>query len=205
MEEEDFGLRFPAQWSYSGEIFMAQNHADVVHKKTTPSFKSLTGPILIFLLAVFFYVLAGKLDENPMEGQLGAFFWPKAILILLMFSCCFKILESYWAIGKGVAEVGVEAPPPEINTSKLVAMIFMTLGVVFFLEILGFPLANFLFLLLFMRIAGLKKRLPLILIPLLGTVLLLYIFVKIVYLPLPKGQWLFTDFTIFLYRVLYII
>lgn len=184
---------------------MSQNHADVIQKKPAPTFKSLTGPILIFLLSIFFYVLAGKLDDNPMEGQLGAFFWPKAILILLMFSCAFKVLESYWAIGKGVAEVGVEAPPPQIDTLKLVAMILMTLGVVFFLEILGFPLANFLFLLLFMRIAGVRKKFPLILIPLLGTVLLLYIFVKIVYLPLPKGQWVFTDFTIFLYRVLYII
>jgi len=56
-----------------------------------------------------------------------------------------------------------------------------------------------------MRIAGLKKKAHLLVISVLGTILLLYIFVKIVYLPLPKGQWFFTDFTIFLYRVLHII
>jgi hypothetical protein len=39
----------------------------------------------------------------------------------------------------------------------------------------------------------------------LGTIFLLYLFVKIVYLPLPKGQWFFDDMTIFLYRVLHII
>ena len=74
---------------------MAQNNAEAIQKKAAPDLKSLTGPILIFLLAVFFYVLAGKLDENPAEGQLGAFFWPKAILILLMLSCGFKVLESF--------------------------------------------------------------------------------------------------------------
>jgi len=183
---------------------MTQNISEVNQRTSSLKTQSLIGPILIFLLAVFFYVLAGKLDDNPMEGHLGAFFWPKAILILLMFSCGFKVLESYWAIGKGVAEVGVEAPSPEVNTPKLMAMILMALGVVFFLEPLGFALSNFLFLLLFMRIAGVKKKLSLILIPILGTVLLLYIFVKVVYLPLPKGQWMFTDFTIFLYRVLHI-
>jgi putative tricarboxylic transport membrane protein len=184
---------------------MSQNHEEVIHKNAAPDFKSLIGPILIFLVAIFFFVLAGKLDENPMEGQLGAFFWPKAILILLMLSCGLKVLESFKGFGKGVADTGLEAPPAEIHAGKLIAMIIMLLAAVASMETIGFPLCNFLFLLLFMRIAGLKKKLHLLLISLLGTILLLYIFVKIVYLPLPKGDWFFTDFTIFLYRILHII
>jgi hypothetical protein len=184
---------------------MAQNHAEAIQKKAAPDLKSLTGPILIFLLAVFFYVLAGRLDENPAGGQLGAFFWPKAILLLLMFSCGFKVLESFKGFGKGVADIGLEAPPPQVRTGKLIAMIAMLLAAVVCMETIGFPLCNFLFLLLFMRIAGLKKKSHLLIISGLGTVLLLYIFVKVVYLPLPKGDWFFTDFTIFLYRVLRII
>ncbi len=184
---------------------MVQNHADAIQKKAAPDFKSLLGPLLIFLLALFFFVLAGKLDENPVEGQLGAFFWPKAILILLMISCGFKVLESFKGFGKGVADTGLEGAPVEIHTGKLMAMIAMLLAAVISMEVIGFPLCNFLFLLLFMRIAGLKKKLHLFLISLLGTILLLYIFVKIVYLPLPKGDWFFTDFTIFLYRILHII
>jgi hypothetical protein len=39
----------------------------------------------------------------------------------------------------------------------------------------------------------------------LGTVLLLYLFVMVVYLPLPKGQWFFSDLTIAIYRLLHII
>jgi len=184
---------------------MAQNKAEIMQKNAAPAIKSLTGPILIFLLGVFFFVLAGRLDENPVEGQLGAFFWPRAILILLMFSCGFKVLESFKGFGKGVADTGLEAPPTQANMGKLVAMIVMLLAAVVSMEMIGFPLCNFLFLLLFMRIAGLKKKVHLLVISVLGTILLLYIFVKIVYLPLPKGQWFFTDFTIFLYRVLHII
>jgi hypothetical protein len=56
-----------------------------------------------------------------------------------------------------------------------------------------------------MRIAGLRKKAPLFLTSVLGTIFLLYLFVKIVYLPLPKGQWFFDDMTIFLYRLLHII
>ena len=62
-----------------------------------------------------------------------------------------------------------------------------------------------LFLFFFMRIAGLRKKIVLFLTSSLGTIFLLYLFVKVVYLPLPKGQWLFEDTTILLYRILHII
>ncbi len=176
-------------------------------QKTTfaSALRPLAGPLLIFLLAVYFYALAGKIDEAPPE-QLGAAFWPRMILILLMVSCGIKALE---IIREGKREEAVQpqevARPPEANVPKLAAMIAMIIAVVYFMDVLGFALANFLFLLIFMRIAGLRKRLTLLLISTGGTVFLLYLFVKVVYLPLPKGQWVFDDLTIMLYRFLHII
>jgi len=168
-------------------------------------FKSLVGPLLIFLLAVYFYLLAGQIDAPPGPEQLGAAFWPKMMLIFLMVGCGIKAGEILIARRKAGAEAAPAGPLPEVNTPKLAAMIVMVIAGVFFMDIIGFPLSNFIFLLLFMRIAGLRKKLPLLLISVLGTVFLLYLFVKIVYLPLPKGQWFFDDMTIFLYRILHII
>ena len=169
--------------------------------------KSLIGPLLIFLAAVYFYVLAGTMDENPMPGQLGPAFWPKAILILLMASCVLKVLESFLAFGKGVAaDIGaLEGAPRDMERTEIDRHDHPAPGRRACMEILGFPLANFLFLILFMRIAGMKKLPSLIVISLLGTIFLLYLFGKIVYLPLPKGEWIFSDLTIFIYRLLYII
>ena len=170
-----------------------------------PIFKSFTGPLLIFLGAVYFYYLAGKIDENPMPGQLGPAFWPQMILILLMVSCGIKAWEILKARGKREEETAEAGPLPGVNMPKLAAMIVMVIGVVYFMDVLGFALTNFLFLLLFMRIAGLRKKVPLILTSALGTVFLLYLFVKVVYLPLPKGEWFFDDLTIMFYRILHII
>ena len=167
--------------------------------------KPLIGPLLIFIAAVYFYVLAGSMDENPMPGQVGPAFWPRAILILLMASCVLKALESYLAFGKGIADIGMESAPPDISVTKLIAMIILVLAVVPGMEILGFALANFIFLILFIRIAGMRKLPSLIVTSLLGTIFLLYLFGKVVYLPLPKGDWIFNDLTIFIYRLLYII
>ncbi len=181
------------------------NTEKVESRPSGPALKSLMGPILIFILAVYFYILAGNIDENPIPGQLGPAFWPRMLLILLMASCALKALESFLAFGKGVADLGLSSPPPEVNVPKLAALIVMVVAVVFFLDILGFALTNFLFLLLFMRIAGLRKKLSLILVSFLGTIFLLYLFVMVVYLPLPKGEWFFSDLTISIYRFLHII
>ena len=170
-----------------------------------PVWKSLAGPLLILLVAVYFYFLAGKIDEPPGPEQLGAAFWPKMILIFLMASCGMKAGEILMARGKKSAEETPAGPLPAVDHLKLAAMIAMVIAAVYFMDVIGFPLANFLFLLLFMRIAGLRKKWPLFLTSALGTIFLLYLFVKIVYLPLPKGQWFFDDMTIFVYRVLHII
>jgi len=166
-----------------------------------PALKPLIGPLLIFFLAVYFYILAGGIDVNPMPGQLGPAFWPKALLILLMVSCGIKAWEIYRTPSEGAARKASSG----VDTRRLILMIIAVLGVVFLMDMLGFILANFLFLLLFMRIAGYRRAGSLTLISLLGTVGLLYLFVKVVYLPLPKGQFFFDDLTILLYRVLYII
>jgi hypothetical protein len=167
--------------------------------------KPMMGPLLIFIAAVYLYVLTGSIDENPIPGQVGPAFWPRVILILLMMSCVLKALESYLAFGKGIADMGVESAPPNVSVSKLIAMIILVLAVVPGMEILGFALANFIFLILFIRIAGMRKLPSLIVTSLLGTIFLLYLFGKVVYLPLPKGDWIFNDLTIFIYRLLYII
>ncbi len=164
----------------------------------------LIGPLIIFLAAVVFYLLAGRIDEPPGPEQLGAAFWPKMILLLLMVSCAIKAGEILTA-GERRPEEAQEGPAPAVNTPKLALMIAMVIAAVYLMEILGFALANLLFLFLFMRTAGLRKKIPLVVISVGGTIFLLYLFVKVVYLPLPKGQWFFDDVTIFVYRILHII
>lgn len=68
--------------------------------------------------------------------------------------------------------------------------------------VIGFALANTLFLATFMWLGGLRRPLPVGVLAVGVTVGLLYLFVKIVYLPLPRGAGSFLDLTLALYRVL---
>jgi len=160
------------------------------------------GPALIFVIALYFYYLAGQMDEFP--GQLGPAFWPKAILILLMVGCVIKAIEILLA-GRKSKTSGEEALLPPVNIPKLLGLIGVVLGAVALMNAIGFLLVNLLFLLLFMYLAGVRKKITLILCSGLGTVVLIYLFVRVVYLPLPKGSWFFRDITLAIYRFLHVI
>ncbi|MGB9698924.1 MAG: tripartite tricarboxylate transporter TctB family protein [Thermodesulfobacteriota bacterium] len=165
----------------------------------------IKGIILIFLAAIYLYSLADKLEAFSPPGQLGPAFWPKISLILLMAGCLIKAGELFRERRRKFSQEEKNPPLPPVDIPRLIIMICLVIFSVVWMELLGFLLANSLFLLLFMRITGVKKKIPLLLTSALGTIFLLYLFVKIVYLPLPRGQGIFNDLTIYLYRLLHLI
>ncbi len=162
------------------------------------SARAYVGPALIFLAAVLLFVAAGRLPVVPVPGQLGPDFWPRLVLVGLMGACALKILE----VARVREPRGEQGPSLPLSLPKLAMGISLILGYTLLAPLLGFPLTNLLFLLAFMRLAGTRRPLTLFAIALLGTVALLYTFVKFVYLPLPKGAGILEDFTISLYRLL---
>lgn len=156
------------------------------------------GPALGLFAGAALFAAAGRLPVVPVPGQLGPDFWPRLILVGLMASCLLKVFEGARSRG-GPAEQAV-APP--LSVPKLAGGMALVVGYAAVAPLLGFPLTNFLFLLAFMRLAGARRPLPLFVTAALGTVALLYVFVKVVYLPLPKGAGVLEDFTIFFYRLL---
>jgi putative tricarboxylic transport membrane protein len=87
------------------------------------------------------------------------------------------------------------------HTSMTAALIFLytllTPG-------LGFALATVGFIAGFMWVSGARSPLMILVNVVIGTVVLLYLFVKFVYLPLPKGDGLFETLTLGLYRALHL-
>lgn len=156
------------------------------------------GPALIFVVGAGLFAAAGRLPVVPVPGQLGPDFWPRLVLVGLMAACILKILEV--ARGKGAGFEAAALSP--LSRPKLVGGMALVLAYPALAPLLGFPLTNFFFLLAFMRLAGTRRPFPLVVIATVGTVALLYLFVKVVYLPLPKGAGVVEDFTIFLYRLL---
>lgn len=141
--------------------------------------------------------------------------WPKLMLAGV------GICALGWAIEQGWKAFNVLPPPPsaaeealefgdvgfeqENDDAPLLPIVLgLSLAMVYAFAIpwAGFTAATVVFLLLWFLVGGIRKPLQLISVTLIGTVVLLYVFVKLALMPLDRGQGAFGEFTIALFRLL---
>ena len=141
-----------------------------------------------------------SLESLAREGQLGPGFWPRVALVGLIVACAAKAVEE-WRRGPHAGDrEGAERP--EISMATLIVGIGLIVAYVLLAPLLGFALVTALFIAAFMVLCGARSPAALAANAVLGTVGLLYLFVKLVYLPLPKGDGPFEPITLALYRLL---
>ena len=149
------------------------------------------------------------LDEVARGDQLGPGFWPRLVLAGLGLTCLAKLALD-WRASRARSkdrsrEATVAEPPlPEISRAKLGAGVALIILYVVLAPPLGFALATALFIASFMRLSGARSPVMTGVNAVGGTVVLLYAFVKLVYLPLPKGEGPFETMTLALYRALHL-
>ena len=88
------------------------------------------------------------------------------------------------------------------NSAKLIGGILAIVLYGAAMVYIGFAFATFVFLVTWFLLGGLHKPLPLIANSVLGTLALLYLFLKVAYLPLPRGIGVMDELTVTLYRFL---
>ena len=145
----------------------------------------------------------GSLDQVAREGQLGPGFWPRLTLLGLGAACLAKAVEEWRRARAPGRPKGAEASPrPPISRATLLAAIGLIVAYVALTPLLGFPLTTAGFVIAFLRLSGMRSAAGLLATTVAGTVGLLLLFVKVVYLPLPKGDGPFEAVTLALYRLL---
>jgi hypothetical protein len=153
-------------------------------------------PLSGIALAIALYPGTWGLDAVA-RGSLGPGFWPRLALIGLALACLAKLVEEW---RRGRASEAVSRPP--FSRTKLVAGIGAVVLYVLLAPWLGFAIVTALFIAGFMLLCGTRSIAALAASATMGTVSLLYVFVKLVYLPLPKGDGPFEALTLALYRAL---
>lgn len=157
----------------------------------------LIAPFLGIVLMVALYPGTSRLDAVA-RGSLGPGFWPRLALIGLALGCLAKLVEE-WRRKQSTA---TDDPPPPFSTVKLAMGIGAVVAYVLLAPFLGWALVTALFIAGFMALCGTRSIAGLAAGAVVGTTTLLYVFVKLVYLPLPKGDGPFESLTLALYRAL---
>lgn len=154
-------------------------------------------PLLGVVIAIALLFASRGLDTVSAPGQLGPSFWPRLVLAGLVLGCLAKAWEE--------ARRSVRDPEPDarpLARVRLAAAIALIVLYVVLTPLLGFLLATAAFIAAFLALCGARAPLVLAANAVAGTVLLLYLFVKLVYLPLPKGGGPFEPLTLAVYRAL---
>ena len=176
--------------------------------------RQTVAPALGVIASCLLLLATGGLDHGVPAGRLGPAFWPRLVLACLAATCLVRLDRGaprpldhggpgprHDRRGARRDRRGGNAPGP-ISRARLGAAMALILLYVLAAPVTGFPLATVGFVVGFMWVSGARSAAGIAAGALLGTVGLLYLFVKVVYLPLPKGDGLFEAVTLALYRLL---
>jgi len=170
--------------------------------------RAALAPLAGILVASALAFLSRGLDDVAREGQLGPGFWPRLALVGFGLACLTRVAALWWTARRpavapvpGPAATAGDQPTP-IQGAKLTGAIALIVLYVVATPLLGFALATAAFIVGFLVLAGMRSPAAVAANAIVGTVGLLYVFVRVVYLPLPKGVGAIEDVTIALYRAL---
>jgi hypothetical protein len=150
---------------------------------------------VLLALAAFFWSVASDIHYSHRVGNLGPGFWPKLAIGLIGVVSALEIgraLLGRRGSARGIADMlegEAEEAPAAVDRHRglLLAGAGLTLAYGVFIPILGFPLATFLFLVAFMYVGGHRSHLVIWLSSAVGVFLFAIVFLKIVYVSLPRG------------------
>jgi putative tricarboxylic transport membrane protein len=137
------------------------------------------------------------------RGIAGPTTWPTVMLFAVM------VFALVWAVQRVALvlrrqEQGVAAAPPQPVAGGLRVWlgIVLVLAYGFSLPLLGFALATVAYIVLWLLLGGVRSPWVVSLVSLIGTVALLYLFIKLALMPLDRGVGAIGDFSVWLYRLL---
>jgi putative tricarboxylic transport membrane protein len=172
---------------------------------------------LVGAAAGYLYYVAANIQYHARAGTLGPDFWPKAILILTLVVCACEIARIVFVgdaaqraggvledlVEKGTdAAAGTAETPVESHPALLLAGMGATLAYVAAAQRLGFFLATIAYLVVFMWLGGYRRWGVIATVSVAGTLVLLFIFMKLVYVSLPIGVAPFSEVTLLLMKLM---
>lgn len=168
--------------------------------------------VLIIVSAALWH-FANRIDVAARPGQLGPDFWPKLAIglmaIVSMVELVRAVISPNHSEAHGITdqlEAAEPLPDAEELNDRSIPLLLGGMGLcvayALLLGVIGFPLSTFCFLVAFIYLGRFRRHGTIWAAALIGTVVLSFLFLKVVYVSLPRGIAPFdavTDFIVGLY------
>lgn len=157
------------------------------------------GAALAAIIATRFIAPGVDLDGMA-RGLAGPATWPKTMLYCAAATALVIFLRSLYLSRSAKAAEGEAGPG--YDDAKLAWGMALLVAYGIGITQIGMALATLAFMAGWLVLSGLRRPLPVVLVSLLGTAAILYVFVKISLMPLDRGRGVFEEATIVVYRLL---
>lgn len=173
--------------------------------------------LLVGGFSVYLYGVAGRIEYHHRAGTIGPDFWPKLVLAMTIAVCLYETLRIVLSRGQRSGASGVLQNIVERSEARygegyqhvearspllLVAGIALTAVYVWVIQRLGFFLATAPYVAVFIALGGYRRWTLNAATSLLGTLAMMYFFMKVVYVSLPIGGEPFAQVTFALMRLM---
>jgi putative tricarboxylic transport membrane protein len=160
---------------------------------------------VILCCAAYLYYLAQHLQFEYVPGRVGPDAWPKIVLGLLLATCVWQIARILIFGAAPAASIDDELPLAEGEgdyTHLALLVIGVTIIYAFLLPPLGFLVATVLYIAAVAYVGRYRRVWPLVATSIIAPIVLVFVFMKIVYVALPLGVGPFKDLTLALLKIL---
>lgn len=159
---------------------------------------------MVLVGSVYLWRVADKFPTFAKYKNVDSAFWPQIILVSMGILSVAILYENIVALRlerskKAKASGRERGAAPSVNWHKMVLMGLLCIAYYWGLSLLGFVLATIVFMWLAMAIIGGAKKITAIIFPIIFTVVLAVVFVKLLELSLPRGMGIFHEFSLLLY------
>ncbi len=147
---------------------------------------------IIFVGSLFLYLETLKFEGHEVYAKLGPSYWPKFLLILLMGLSVMVAIDAFRQRRK---EGGVKEEIQPLRKGKFLMAMGFIVAYFILINIFGFILLTPFFLVAFMYLLGVRKKVWMVIISIGITFIIIYVFTKAMYVPLPRGKGIFLNFS----------
>ncbi len=148
----------------------------------------------IFLGSLYLFWETSTFEGHEVYAKLGPAYWPRFLLICLMGLSLLVALDAFKERKKGAPDKG-EAAKPEGGKWRLWLAVALIVLYFLLMKVVGFIALTPFFLIAFMYLLGERKTAWMVGVSIGITVLIVYVFTKAMYVPLPRGTGIFLDFS----------
>ncbi len=172
---------------------------------------------IVLAIAGYLYYSASQIEYFAPGGRIGPDFWPKMVLILMIATCVYEIVKiglfSRDETVSGVLQTLSASPPahesdPADATGGRTYPLLLILGIAAtvlyaaVVPVAGFFLTTLVYLVAFMYVGRYRRMGIAFGVSLVGTLLMLYFFMKVAYISLPIGTAPFSAVSLYLMQIM---